>query len=141
MIDATSQLTAFIRAEFAAQARNRAPARKSGGPIVANGSGETPASEAEGGSVHDRSIQKLVALRVRALSPDDPQRQRKAFKIFLESVLIQELGRARVDQRRFDEMVDEVLRRMEADETLKSAVQDAGALLLAEARPAGPQGG
>jgi len=68
-------------------------------------------------------------LRVAALSPHDPQRQRKAFRIFLESVLLQTFGRGRPDDRGFDEMVDTVLQRMEGDAELNAALHRAGALL------------
>lgn len=81
-------------------------------------------------------IKQKVALRVRALSLDDPQRQRKAFRIFLESVLMQEFGRDRLDDKGFDQMVETVLQRMESDAELHTALHDAGDLLLAEAAPA-----
>jgi hypothetical protein len=74
----------------------------------------------------------MVALRVRALSPDDPQRQRKAFRIFLQSVLVQTFGSDRLDARGFDQLVDKVLERMDSDAELHAALREAGALLLAE---------
>lgn len=75
----------------------------------------------------------MVALRVQALSPNDPQRQKKAFRIFLESVLTQEFGRDRFDDKGFEQMVDAVLQRMESDAELSAALHEAGNLLLAEA--------
>lgn len=73
--------------------------------------------------------------RIGALSPDDPHRQRKAFRMFLEAVLVQEFGRGRLDENGFDQMVDTVLERMESDAGLNAAMQEAGKLLLAEASP------
>ena len=78
-----------------------------------------------------------MALRVRALSPSDPQRERKAFRLFLESVLVQAFGRDRLDDKGFDQMVDVVLQRMEGDAELHAALREAGALLLSESQPTG----
>ncbi len=83
----------------------------------------------------DAQIQELVALRVRALSPEDPQRRRKAFRLFLEGVLLQEFGRDRLDDKGLGELVDSVMQRMEEDAQLIQAMQDAGDVLLADAAP------
>jgi hypothetical protein len=120
MIDPSSQLAAMVRAQFGAQ--RRVPARRDPAPRHA-GQG-------------DATIQQTIALRVRALSPDDPQRQRKAFRIFLESVLMQAFGRRRPDAHGFDQLVDTVLHRMEDDAALEAALREAGGLLLADVMPA-----
>ncbi|MDQ0086108.1 hypothetical protein J2W35_006489 [Variovorax boronicumulans] len=83
-------------------------------------------------SSEEAKIRQMVALRVRALSPDDPQRQRKAFRLFLESVLMQEFGRDRLGDKGFDQMVDAVLQRMESDPQLHAALREAGDLLLVD---------
>ncbi|MDP9933618.1 hypothetical protein [Variovorax paradoxus] len=131
MIDPSSQLAAMIRAQFAAQLRAQAkdrPETKREAPRNTDDPGQfTGKGEAQ--------FQQMVALRVRALSPDDPQRQRKAFRLFLESVLMQAFGRERLDDRGFDQMVDAVLQRMESDAELHAALREAGDLLLAEAAP------
>lgn len=148
MIDPSTQLAALIRAQFAAQFRAQARSRPSGhNPDprdlqATRGEDEDPAP-ASGRSVNadsseDAHIRQMVALRVRALSPHDPQRQRKAFRLFLESVLVQEFGRDRLDDKGFDQMIEAVLQRMENDTELNAALQEAGDLLLAEAAPAQP---
>jgi hypothetical protein len=129
MIDPTSQLAALIRAQFAAQA-GVATGRRIGARTETSASiSPQPGATSKTISKQERLRQSVVA-RVGELSPDDPQRQRKAFRIFLESVLTQELGRIRIDEQRFDRMVDEVLERMEADESLSDAMLQAGGLLL-----------
>lgn len=146
MIDTSTQLAAMIRAQFAAQFRAQAKDRPVAGRDAHAARGESgPASRSSGEVVvpnppanKDAQIQQMVALRVRALSPDDPQRQRKAFRLFLESVLMQAFGRERLDDRGFDQMVDAVLQRMEADPQLSAALREAGDLLLADAGPDGP---
>jgi hypothetical protein len=144
MIDPSTQLAAMIRAQFAAQFRTQTKERPLAGReaqrAAAGGAGY--ASDTQERAPKDRAgdqaqIQQMVALRVRSLSADDPQRQRKAFRLFLESVLMQAFGRDRLDDRGFDQMVDAVLQRMESDPQLHAALREAGDLLLADAGEAG----
>lgn len=145
MIDPATQLAALIRAQlaaqFKAQGKGHQPAAheaKRDAHAARDSAGAAPrADEAAFTSAEseDAQIRQLVALRVRSLSPDDPQRQRKAFRLFLESILVQAFGRDRLDDRGFDQMVDAVLQRMEADPELRAALQEAGDLLLADAGP------
>ena len=133
MIDPSNRLAALIRAQFAAQLRPTVQARASAAPLrPASTAGENAMSGAGGA---DAQIQELVALRVRALSPEDPQRRRKAFRLFLEGVLLQEFGRDRLDDKGLGELVDSVMQRMEEDAQLIQAMQDAGDVLLADAAP------
>src|SRR5689334_11803438 len=46
--------------------------------------------------------------RLRALDPDDPRRQHKAKRLFLEAVLAQEFGNELPLDRRFDDMLDSI---------------------------------
>lgn len=156
MIDPSTQLAAMIRAQFAAQFRAQAKSSERGGTADCraalreaaagasgrnvDGQGGGPGSANAQGSGFSKDtesarLQQLVALRVRALSPDDPQRERKAFRLFLESVLVQAFGRDRLDDRGFDQMIDTVLHRMEGDAELHAALREAGGLLLSEAQP------
>lgn len=154
MIDPSTQLAAMIRAQFAAQFRAQSQQQSAGrGGIVGQGAQRKPADVSEkarrdpagdsadgvdafGAPADAARLQQLVALRVRALSPNDPQRERKAFRLFLESVLVQAFGRDRLDDKGFDQMVDAVLQRMEGDAELHAALREAGALLLSESQPA-----
>lgn len=132
----------MIRAQFGAQFRAQAQARErgvTGREALHDGQTTTedkqPQSPSPSSNSTDAEIRQMVALRVRALSPDDPQRQRKAFRLFLESVLMQAFGRERLDDRGFDQMVDAVLERMEGDAELHAALREAGDLLLVDAQP------
>lgn len=136
LIDPSTQLAAMIRAQFSAQFQAQAKNRANGTPDAARKEPAPPrAGNARNAGKDDEQIQEMVALRVRALSPDDPQRQRKAFRIFLESVLMQAFGRDRLDGPGFDQMVNAVLQRMESDPDLGAALREAGDLLLAETMP------
>jgi hypothetical protein len=155
MIDPSTQLAAMIRAQFAAQFRAQSQQQSAGrGGIAGQGAQRKlvdvsekarrdPAGDSADGvdgfgePADATQLQQLVALRVRALSPNAPQRERKAFRLFLESVLVQAFGRDRLDDKGFDQMVDAVLQRMEGDAELRAALREAGALLLSESQPAG----
>ncbi|MDN8618026.1 hypothetical protein [Variovorax ginsengisoli] len=136
MIDPTAQLAAMIRAQFGAQFRAQAKRRPNvGKPGPREQFGSAPlesSSPVEGGAV---DVQQLVALRVGALSADDPQRHRKAFRIFLESVLMQTFGPERIDALGFNQLVDTVMQRMEGEPSLQGAMREAADHLLAESAP------
>ncbi len=72
----------------------------------------------------------LAAQRVRSIEPDDPQRERKAVHIYLETVLLAQLGPAMVNDPSFHMMVDQVQQQMEADPALALAMGEAARALL-----------
>ncbi|WP_374335625.1 hypothetical protein [Leeia sp.] len=55
----------------------------------------------------------LRLLRPTALNPDDAQQQRKAFRIFLETLLLAELGEHLINDPAFQGMVDDIQTVME----------------------------
>lgn len=136
MIDPTTQLATMIRAQlraqFQAQSRTHDTALRETARGRASLSDDDRSNTLEPGGA-DAQVQRMVAVRVRALSPDDPQRQRKAFRLFLESLLLQTLGRDRIDGHALDQLVDTVMQRMEADAELQTAMREAGDFLLADA--------
>lgn len=118
MVDAlgpVQQIVAAIRAEMA----GRVQARSTRKPAQTKSAGRTPS---RAGS--------LIAERVRALDPADPERGRKAFRIFLESVLLAELGEELINDHAFYELVDRVQRTMEASPQIAAAMSKAVARLL-----------
>jgi len=139
-IDVSSRLAAMVRAQFGTQFGAQAMHRAAGGTNAARSetAAKRDAGNSQAAAEGDAALQQMVALRVRALSPDDPQRQRKAFRIFLESVLVQTFGRDRLDARGFDQLTDAVLERMDSDAELRAALREAGALLLADQGPTDP---
>jgi hypothetical protein len=118
MVDAlgpVQQIVAAIRAEMAGRVQPGTP-RKAPDPKTAR------RPQARAGS--------LIAERVRALDPADPERGRKAFRIFLESVLLAELGEELINDHGFYELVDQVQRTMEASPQIAAAMSKAVARLL-----------
>lgn len=75
----------------------------------------------------------LIEQRVRQIGADDPQRGRKAFRVFLEAVLLSHFGEALVADPKFFQMVDEVHAGLEADPACKQLIAAAIAHLLAQA--------
>lgn len=89
-------------------------------------------------------LSSALVQRLRALRPDDGQRARKAFRLFLESVLLQEFGPQLANDAGFDEWVEQVLQQMSADHELRGAMEEAAQALLVEAGaalPAATEGG
>jgi hypothetical protein len=73
-----------------------------------------------------QTILELVQARVRTISKDDPQRSKKAFRIFLESVLLDQLGANMINDPAFYQVVDTVIQTMESDFQLKNQMEQAG---------------
>lgn len=122
----TGGLAAIIRRQVTSLAR--AP-----GNASARGSARSPTGRADAPAEREPAsdIAALIARRVQAIDPDDPNRQRKAFKVFLESVLLAEFGDGLINDAGFHQLVDDVHSEMEADDELASAIRAATARLLA----------
>lgn len=125
-VDPTHQLAALIRVQIASL-RRRQEAKAGAGP--------RPAATADTAQTPDLAV--VVAQRIRSIDANDPQRERKAFRVFLETVLLSELGQQLVNDPGFVTMVDHVQGQMESDPDLARASLDAARLLLksAEASP------
>lgn len=80
-------------------------------------------------------IAAVAAGRVQAIDPDDPNRHRKAFHVFLESVLLAEFGENLINDAGFHQLVEDVHSQMEADADLAPAMHAASSRML-EAAPA-----
>jgi len=139
-IDRTSQLAALIRTQLGSQRTAGAKPASHGkvdaatsSPSRAQAPGKQPLA-----APPTSAMQAWVAQRVRGLSSEDPQRRRKALRIFLESVLAQELGPQLVGDIAFDQLVEEVLQQMESDQDLRASMDEAGDLLLADSAVPGP---
>jgi hypothetical protein len=121
-LDPTSQLASLIRVQVASLRRRHE---------VKNPAGKRqPAVSAAGGSP---DLASLVAQRVRSIAADDPMREKKALRVFLETVLLSELGQELLGDPAFSTMVDHVQAQMESDPDLAKASIDAARLLLKSA--------
>jgi hypothetical protein len=118
-IDSTSRFLLQMREQVSAAVRQA----RVGGTNAAR-----PAQPSASGAPRDP--QRLILQRVQAIAPDDPQRRRKAFRIFLESVLVDELGKDLLNDPAYHRIVDEVCRTMEGNRALAPAIDKAGDYLL-----------
>jgi len=121
-IGPVQQIVATIRAEMGARIAAGVAPKRAG------------TSAGTGTAAARKRSSALVAERVRALDPLDPDRGRKAFRIFLESVLLAELGEELINDPAFYTMVDQVQRTMEASPEIEAAMATAVARLLEPAR-------
>lgn len=121
-IDSTSRFLLQIRAQMSAAALE---ARATGT--------RSPAQRrpAEGSSAPD--TQRVLLQRVRAIAPDDPDRRKKAFRVFLESVLADELGIHLLNDPAYHRIVEDVYRTMDRNARLAPAIDKAGEYLLQSA--------
>ncbi|QJD99475.1 hypothetical protein HH212_05105 [Massilia forsythiae] len=96
--------------------------------------GKPAAVKAAGAAAARRGLEAVIEKRVAAIDPDEPQRGRKAFRVFLEAVLLSQFGERLINDGRFQQMVDDVQRAMEAEPGCAPLVDRAIAQLL---NPAG----
>lgn len=118
-IDPTGKLLVYLR--------EQAKAWQGKGTV-----GSAPQQQGKQGTASGTSKpEDRLAANIAAIARDDPQASRKAFRLFLESALISDLGPSLAYDPGFASMVDRVQSTMELDASLKPAVDEAGALLLA----------
>lgn len=118
-IDPARQLAAIVRNEASAL-RGRESARARANPGAATASQRTSGE-----------LASVVAQRVAAIDRNAPDRKQRAFRVFLETALLHELGAGLIRDAGFAEMVDAVQGRMQADPQLAAAADELGTLLVA----------
>lgn len=125
-IDSTAQIVALMRTQFglARGAQNNSPlspaqAKATDGKKKSLASVEAPTAQG----------QHLIA-QVAAISLHDPQRHEKAFRLFMASVLAQEFGVGSIGSGELEQLLDQVIQRMQADPHLRTAMHEAAEHLL-----------
>ena len=92
--------------------------RQLASPVTARAAGEARTG-APAGTQPTRyapeQLAQLIEARVRQISRDDPQRGRRAFRVFLEAVLLSHFGEHLINDARFHQVVADVQGAMEAD--------------------------
>ena len=100
---------------------------------TARPSSSNPAVQSAARADRTADIASRAASRIRSLQPFDPQINQKAVRIFLESVLLAELGESLVSDPEFDRMVDHVIEQFNIIPKLALAAEQAAAFLLRQA--------
>lgn len=132
---ATSRLAGLLAQQLALQHKQRGVRAETRADAPADprlGERGHPAPSVASADEQQRLLQALTQA-VRHLSPQDPERQRKAYRLFMQTVLARTLGRSRFDDMSFTRLLDSVLEQMENDPQLNDQLQQAGQLLLAAA--------
>ncbi|MGM9486043.1 hypothetical protein [Ideonella sp. YS5] len=125
------ELTAYLRTQLSALAR---PAGVSGGnPAAGPQSTVRPGQEsrqprARKGAADD--LATSIARKVAGIDKRDPDRRRKAFRAFLEALMVDEWGPALLNDPGFQQLVDTVQAQMESQAALKAPIEEAADRLL-----------
>jgi len=98
----------------------------------------SPSSRPRAAGKGDRSappqagdLPSLVFRRIRLVDPADPDRRRKVFGVFIESVLLFELGEELINDPKFYELAAHVQARMAEDPALAKSMDEAADRLVA----------
>lgn len=111
----------------ALQARLAALRRPAGaGAPAASGSAPAASSTATSGSTLLHGIRTIAA--------DDPDRRRKAVRLFLQAELLREFGDGLITDPQFGTMIDTVLQQMQQDPQTAAAAYALADLLIERAR-------
>lgn len=80
---------------------------------------------AAGSGKNASTLEQRIANRVSAIPSSDPDRESRALRVFVEAVLLQELGERLTNDIGFRQMVDKVAEQIEQNDTLQPALKRA----------------
>lgn len=129
-IGGVDQLVAAIQAQLAARMRPSAQAANAHPGAVAPKAKQAP-GQAGRGRYAPQNLAGLIELRINQIDRADPDRGRKAFRVFLEAVLLSHLGEKLVGDPKFFQLVDDVQNALEGDPGCAAMVDSAIKQLLA----------
>lgn len=135
-IDSASRLAAMLVTRMTVQLREPSP---HAGRLDEQRASTHDTSTPDSGDVRtdeDARLLQSLTLAVGRIAADDPDRQRKAYRLFMEAMLARALDRTRFDDMDFRQLLDTVLQRMEDDSELHDQLREAGQLLLDAAQVA-----
>jgi hypothetical protein len=117
-IDSGAALTTWLQSEVAAMGARAKPAAK-------------PPTRQAASDVASAALQ-----RIRGIPVDDPDRPRKALRVYLETTLLQAFGPQLALDGGFSQLLDAVQDRMAADPQIAAVAERAATLLCEQAPPA-----
>jgi len=71
------------------------------------------------------ALETRIQLRIRSIDAQDPLRGRKAFRVFLESILLSHLGEPLMNDPKFYQLVDRVQLALETDPEIGRLIETA----------------
>ena len=130
-ISSVNQLVASIRSQLAANIAsstgNKAAVTSSNQPRK-SGKGQAPAAS----GYQSENLENLINQRIRQIERDAPNRGRRAFRVFLEAVLLSQLGEHLINDPRFYQLLDDVQGAIENNPATREMAEEASAQLLKE---------
>lgn len=113
------QLAGLIRSQVGTLRKKAPTGRREGDDIRQGDAKHAP-----------EDLAAVIARRIQEIDNETPNPERRAFHIFLESVVLAELGDHLANDPGFYQLIDDVHQQMEADPKLGPLVTQAGTLLL-----------
>lgn len=118
-VGGVAALAALIAQEVRARRRAASPDRQGGPPPSRRASAQL-------------TLQQRIASRLGAIDADDPDRDGKGLKVFLEAVFLEEFGAALIDDPSFHELLANVHASMMGSEALARPIRAAMSDLLGD---------
>ena len=78
------------------------------------------------------SLESLVQKKIRRIDKNAPDRGKKAFRIFLETILLAHFGEHLINDPAFFQMVDDIQSTMESDPEIRATIETAVRHLLGD---------
>lgn len=127
-ISSVNQLVANIRSQLAANAANA-----TANTATNRKTGSKQASLANQASLYDsQNLENLIGQRIKQIERDAPNRGKKAFRVFLEAVLLSQLGEHLINDPKFYQLLDDVQGAIENNPATREMAEEASAQLLRE---------
>lgn len=134
-----AELTAHLRRQLSALAKTSPVTTRQAGTSQASSAHSTSeqsdrrATDAASSQPrHAESLASAIARRITAIDKADPDRRRKAFRVFLESLMLDEWGPQLINDPGFQQLVDNVQTQMESRADLRLLMDEAAGRLLTE---------
>lgn len=129
-ISSVNQLVASIRSQLAANAANSTnPAANA---AASRKTGSKQGNAAQTSLYNSHNLENLIGQRIKQIERDAPNRGKKAFRVFLEAVLLSQLGEHLINDPKFYQLLDDVQGAIENNPATREMAEEASAQLLRE---------
>lgn len=126
-ISSVNQLVASIRSQLAANSAN--PAANA---AASRKTGSKQGNAAQTSLYNSHNLENLIGQRIKQIERDAPNRGKKAFRVFLEAVLLSQLGEHLINDPKFYQLLDDVQGAIENNPATREMAEEASAQLLRE---------
>ena len=113
-ISTVGQLVAVIRGQLSSRS-DVGSNKRSGNSKTAN----------KANAYSSANLETLIGQRIKSIERDDPNRGRKAFRVFLESIFLSHFGEQMINDPKFYQLVDDVHMSMETDDATRDLIDAA----------------